>query len=340
MRSFAFASIMILILLIPVAFAQTPSTSSSSSSSFSEQRGPRAQAIFGDEQHYVTLTFYVDDPDVMQGLLEILEEHNVTSAVFFVDPAIRENASSVIDLAQQKDYDVHDWKNKAAFDSRFPPSKFEGITLSDRSVISRTTKMADLAALYSLALHSDNSSIIAFTPPPSYQQQSPPAGAAGNSTVSAGDLLSEILGAVYGGRTIVFTSEPVSNPVSMPINAPPPPAAENNSVVPAGSNAIGTNTTSSIVVDSGSWNITSLQARYPADIRIISTPDGIAYLVNTTVILEKDAELDIDDSIVWIASPRPGDSDRRIEAQGNLTITDSQISSWDGIRAKQDDNPY
>ena len=81
----AFIFSLILGLLVPLAAAQQPP----------EPRGPRPEVIFGQGLHYITLTFYIDDASTMQEIVDILDEKNVTSAVFFVDPAIAANSSGV-----------------------------------------------------------------------------------------------------------------------------------------------------------------------------------------------------------------------------------------------------
>jgi hypothetical protein len=64
--------------------------------------------------------------------------------------------------------------------------------LSDSSTLTKVNKTADVIAFYNLALHSSNSSIIAFTPsePPQFSYSSA--------------ILEEIL--KDGGRTLVFTA--------------------------------------------------------------------------------------------------------------------------------------
>ena len=126
MRAFAVSFVM-LFLLVPLAYAQQGT----------EPRGPRPDLIFGEERHYVTLTFYVDSPSRMQEIVAVLDEYNVTSAVFFVDPSIPAN-SSVIQSARQLGYEVRSWSEKASFDPSYPPTKYQGITLSDRSVLGRS----------------------------------------------------------------------------------------------------------------------------------------------------------------------------------------------------------
>jgi parallel beta-helix repeat protein len=256
----------------------------------------------------------------MEGLITILDEKNVTDAVFFTDPAIPANSSTVAS-AKSLGYDVREWSEKASYDPRYPPTEFQNVTLSDRNVLSVTNKMADVASFYNLALHSSNSSIVAFTPavPPQV-----------NHSMSVA-LLEEILS--DEGRTLVYTSEPAGRTTSVPISVPPAPAA-------GPGEAIGSNTTSSIVLDAGVWNMSRLHTRYPADISVVSTQDRNAYLVDTSIIIGEDAQVSIADSVVWIISPEGGDRDRRIEVQGNLTITDSIMSSWDNANSSFDDNPY
>ena len=308
MRAFLIPAVMLM--LLPLAYAQSPP----------EPRGPRPDLIFGDDLHYVTLTFYSDDASSMGELLALLDEKNVTGAVFFVDPAIPENSSAVAS-ARGLGYEVRDWTEKNSYDARYPPSDFQGVTLSDRSVLSRTNKMTDVASFYNLALHSSNSSVIAFTPavPPKL-----------NHSMSVA-LLEEILN--DDGRTVRYTSEPAGRTATVPISAPPVPATDSGE-------AIGANTTSSIVLDSGTWNMSRLHTRYPADIAVVSTQDGNAYLVETSIIIGEDAQVNIADAVLWIISPEEGDRDRRIEVQGNLTIANSLISSWDSANSTLDDNPY
>jgi parallel beta-helix repeat protein len=180
--------------------------------------------------------------------------------------------------------------------------------------------MADVSAFYNLALHSANSSIIAFTP----------AVTPGLNHTATIDLLEGILG--NQGRTLVFTSEPSLRSVSLPISEPITNTTRT-------SESIGSNTSSSIVLDAGIWDMSRLQTRYPADITVVSTQDGPAYLVDTTIIVEEGAQVTIAGANILMVSPAD-DRDRRIEVQGNLSITNSRISSWDQARSSPDSNPY
>lgn len=300
---------LLLLLSFPLAHAQTPP----------EPRGPRSDVLFGEEPHYVTLTFYIENASSMQEFLGVLDDKNVTNAVFFIDPSIPRN-SSAVNSATRLGYEIRDWTDKASYDTRYPPTEFQNVTLSDRALLSRTTKMSDVASFYNLAIHSSNSSVVAFTPalPPTV-----------NHTMSVG-LLEEMLSDV--DRTLTYTSEPAVTTASVPI-------AEAPLNVTSSAGAIGSNTTESIVLDAGTWNMSRLHTRYPADISVISTQDGLAYFVETSIIIEEEAQVNISDAIVWLVSP-VDDKDRRIEAKGNLTINNSWISSWDPVEQSLDDNPY
>lgn len=139
--------------------------------------------------------------------------------------------------------------------------------LSDRSTLTKVNKTADVIAFYNLALHSSNPSIIAFTPsePPQFSYSSA--------------ILEEIL--KDGGRTLVFTAQACSGApqaVSMAIN--------NNNNATAATTPVGADTTSSIAISGGTWNMRSLQTRYRQEIRSIQTGLGTSYLVDTIIIEE------------------------------------------------------
>jgi hypothetical protein len=144
--------------------------------------------------------------------------------------------------------------------------------LSDRSTLTKVNKTADVIAFYNLALHSSNSSIIAFTPsePPQFSYSSA--------------ILEEIL--KDGGRTLVFTAQVCSGApqvVSMAINNN---NNNNNNNATAATTPVGDDTTSSIAISEGTWNMRSLQTRYPQEIRSIQTGLGTSYLVDTIIIEE------------------------------------------------------
>jgi parallel beta-helix repeat protein len=95
-----------------------------------------------------------------------------------------------------------------------------------------------------------------------------------------------------------------------------------------------------MALSSGIWNMQSLEARHPNEIRRIQTSLGAGYLVNTTIIIGKNAQLNIANEKIFIASPPPGDKDRRIEVTGRASISNSLISSWDAAANAPDSNPY
>ena len=166
-------------------------------------------------------------------------------------------------------YSVLPWIDASRYDSNYAPTSFGDILLSDRSMLTKVNKTADVIAFYNLALHSSNSSIIAFTPsePPQFSYSSA--------------ILEEIL--KDGGRTLVFTAQACSGApqaVSMAIN-------NNNNNATAATTPVGADTTSSIAISGGTWNMRSLQTRYPQEIRPIQTGLGTSYLVDTIIIIEE-----------------------------------------------------
>jgi parallel beta-helix repeat protein len=284
-----------------------------------ETRGLRPEVVYGNAKHYVTLTFYLGQNDTarLSDILDILQASNVSKAVFFLHPNFASSNPALANGLLQRGYMVLPWVNAAQYGNNYSPSTFNGILLSDRSILTRVDKMADVMAFYNVALHSGNASVVAFTPsaPPRF-----------NATSA---LLEQILD--DRSRTLTFVDDGSKAPLaSMGIASSNTTAA----VTP-----VGTNTTSSIEVSEGIWDMQSLQARYPDEIRQIETSLGMGYLVNTTIIVGQKAQLNITNEKIFISSP-PSDKDRRIEVTGRASISNSLISSWDTVANAPDANSY
>jgi hypothetical protein len=169
-----------------------------------ETRGPRPEVVYGEQEHFVTLTFYIGQNDGarLQEILQILQSGNVSKAVFFIQPSILEDNPAAARAMTQRGHTVLPWNSTGQYDRNYVPTSFGRILLSDRDVLGRTDKMADVMAFYNLALHSGNASVVAFTPSalPRF-----------NATT---DLLEEILD--DAGRTLVFTDRGnVAQPAGM-----------------------------------------------------------------------------------------------------------------------------
>jgi parallel beta-helix repeat protein len=309
MKGSAFAIIISAMIIISVL----PATAQ-----LSETRGPRPEVVYGDAKRSVTLTFYIAQNDTarLQEILEVLQSGNVSEAVFFLEPSLLESNSTVANTVEQRGYTVLQWNNTGQYDQNYVPTAFAGILLSDRDMLGRTDKIADIMAFYNLALHSSNESVLAFTPSalPRF-----------NATT---DLLEEVL--ENGGRTFVFTDEGnAAQPTSMAVGS-----AQNVTTTP-----VGANTAYMIEVDEGVWDMEQLQQRYPYDISTIQTSFGPSYLINTTLVVGENAQLNISGENVLVVSPAQ-DKDRRIEVIGRASIVDSLVSSWDTAANAPDRNPY
>lgn len=284
-----------------------------------EPRGPRPEIVYGDETHFVTLTFYIaqNDANRLQDILDVLQEGNVSRAVFFMESSFIEGNRQLMNATQQRGYAVLPWINTAQYAATYKPTEFAGILLSDRDVLGRTDKMADIMAYYNLALHSRNASIAAFTPSALPRFNS--------STAVLEELVRN------GDNTLVFTDagSNIPGPASMTVGT-----AANVTTT-----SVGANTTRSITLDNGTWNMSLLRQRYPADVSTTQTDYGPSYLIKTTLIVGEAARLNISGENVLIASPIQ-DKDRRIEVLGSASIVDSMVSSWDITANAQDTNPY
>jgi parallel beta-helix repeat protein len=284
-----------------------------------ETRGPRPEVVYGDTKHYVTLTFYIGQNDTarLSDIQDTLQANNVSKAVFFLHPGFESSNPSVANALLHRGYTVLPWANVALYGSNYSPTAFNGILLSDRAILTRVDKMSDVMAFYNAAFHSGNSSIVAFTPsaPPKF-----------NATTA---LLEQILN--DRGRTLAFVDNGSSAPPAKMIIA-------SNAITAV--TPVGANTTSSMTVSSGIWNMQSLQAAHPNEIKRIQTSLGAGYLVNTTIIVGKNAQLNLANEKIFIASPPSSDKDRRIEVAGKASISNSLISSWDAAANAPDTNPY
>jgi parallel beta-helix repeat protein len=309
MRSSVFAIILGAMMLFSVLPA---------AAQLAEPRGLRPDVVYGGDKHFVTLTFYIGQNGGarLQEILEVLQSGNVSKAVFFIQPIFLQNNPAVASTMEQMGYTVLPWNDISRYDQNYAPTSFDGILLSDRDVLGRTNKTADVMAFYNLALHSSNASVVAFTPSalPRF-----------NATT---DILEELL--ENGGRTLSFTDRG---------NAAPPASMVVGSADNVPNTPIGTNTTYTIVIDEGLWDMQRLQQRYPSDIRLVQTSLGPGYLVDTTIVVGEAAQLDISGQNVLIESPTQ-DNDRRIEVRGRATIADSFVSSWDSAANAPDQNPY
>ncbi|HXV45866.1 MAG TPA: hypothetical protein VD736_04265 [Nitrososphaera sp.] len=256
-RSSAFAIIfgaMMLVSVLP-AYAQQVET-----------RGPRPEVVYGEERHFVTLTFYIGQNDGarLQEILQILQADNVSTVVFFIQPSILEGNPAAASAMTQRGHTILPENSTGHYDRNYVPTSFGGILLSDMDVLGRTDKMADVMAFYNLALHSGNASVVAFTPSalPRF-----------NATT---DLLEEILG--DAGRALVFTYRGnIAQPADMIVGS-----AGNVTTTP-----VGAGTTYRTVLDQGLWDMQRLQQRYPSDITTIQTSLALATLSTPPLWLAK-----------------------------------------------------
>lgn len=287
-----------------------------------DRPGVRPEVVYGEDKHRVTLTFYIgpNDNERLLEILDVLQEGNVSSAIFFLHPSLVMSDDDLANTVREQGYSALLWRNAGMYEPGYTPTEFEGILLSDSDILGRTTKMADVMAFYNLALHSSNSSIVAFTP------------STARFNASTGTaVLEELL--ENAGRTLVFTSEARGSTISRPT---PMLVGQAENLTTA---AIAANNTDRVVVSDGEWSMGDLRQRYPSEISVIQTALGPSYLIDTTLVIGENAHLDISGENVLIASPTD-DKDRRLEIRGSASIIDSHISSWNTMQNSQDLSPY
>ncbi len=95
-------------------------------------------------------------------------------------------------------------------------------------------------------------------------------------------------------------------------------------------------------ISSGSWTVEQLHEQYPGVIqKINSTESSNEFLVKKSVIIGKDAELNISNVKLRLYSPPIKDNNPAVLINyGDTTVLDSTITSWNPTMNLPDPNPY
>lgn len=269
--------------------------------------------IHEDKLHYVTLTFYVEygNHQHMQDLISMLHQYKVNKGVFFVEKNYMEDHSFVIDTLKHNGFVVDIWKNLEEYDKNYPPSVFYGIALSDRDVLNFTHRDYIASSLYDVALHYENSSIVAFNP----------------KIMTHKDILERIL--KHNGKSIVFTDSNITS-------------AKNvyNSDYGKGSSLVGdlSSKGTPIRIKDGIWSLSDLKEKYSWAISDMSSG---GYLITNPFVIESGAELNTSNDKVFLQSATDkNNTPAYLEIRGKAKIYNSTITSWDPVIRDSDPNPY
>jgi mannuronan 5-epimerase len=285
--------------------------------------GPRSLES-SDQDHYVTLTFYVEYGNHQQlpELIKLLRDHNVDKAVFFVDKSFEADRPFIIESIKHSGYKVLDWDMSKLYDESYAPSLFHGVVLSDRDLLSQSSKDYNAAAFLDVAVHYNHASVVAFTP----------------KIMSHKLVLEKVIS--QNGLDLIFTDENLSTG----------PNAFDLDQIGSGDTTYGdqivelvdisdSTTSSDLRIRHWNWTIEKLQKQYPSAITYLK--DKNAYLLTEPLVIDKGAELHIFNAKVLLrTSTDKGTTPSFLEIRGKASIINSTVSSWDPALNGPDPNGY
>jgi parallel beta-helix repeat protein len=260
----------------------------------------------------VTLTFYVEygSNQYLQALLDLLYQYHISKAVFFLDKTFAKENYFVVQRIQYDGYQIHDWQTIGQFDKDYPPTVFDGVTLSAEEILNQTKSDKNAVSFLDVAIHYYDSSIVAFTP----------------KIMNHPALLESLL--QHNGKDILF----VDNSVKVGENV----------FSFTSSNATGANigdtdpilqyltmtNVKGIQVNSGDWTLTSLSHQYPNAVRFI--PQKNAFLISKQMSIGHDAVVDFSNQNVLLQSSHdPYNPPAILEVLGDVKTMNTTITSYD-----------
>ena len=260
----------------------------------------------------VTLTFYVEygSNQYLTDLLDTLYQYHIPKAVFFLEKTFAKENYFVIQRIQYNGYEVHDWQKVGEFDKEYPPTVFDGITLSAQEILNKTKNDRDAVSFLDVATHYYDSSIVSFTP----------------KIMNHPALLESLL--KHNGKDISF----VDNNATAGENVFSPSVSSNATVTNPDTDPIleylQVSNVKGIQVNSGKWTLPSLSKEYPNAVRFI--PQKNAFLISKQMSIGKDAEVNLmNQNVLLQSSHDPYNPPAILEVLGNVKTLNTTITSYD-----------
>lgn len=253
--------------------------------------------------HRVTLTFYVQygNQQNLLPLLDLLHEHGLEKAVFFMEERYLKEHEFVAQRIRDQGYTIKIWQDLDAYDAPgYSPTAYRGVPLVENEVLSVVQKDRDASEFFRVALRHGDASVAAFTP----------------KIMPHKMILESIL--EQNGKGIEFSDQPAESD------------AGQGPVQPAG-------TAAELKVNKGSWTMPMLARAFPAMVSYSDSDGG--YVVSSPVKIGKDASLSIDGAKVMLVSPLEGTTSY-IEIRGSAVISNSTVTSWDPSTSRPAIDPY
>jgi parallel beta-helix repeat protein len=257
----------------------------------------------------VTLTFYVrygNQQDLIQ-LLDLLQEHKVGKAVFFVEERYLNDHYFVAKRISDQGYIVKTWSDLSAYNAPgYSPTVYRGITLTENEILSQGGTDSDTMQFVRAALHHFDSSIIAFSPQIMEHR------------IVLENLLEE------NGNGIVFSDQPASALNESPIS-PLMLISEGNNEATR--------------INGGNWTMGQLAQLFPSTVHYDKQES--AYIVIKPLIFGKGSTLQINrERILLLSSSISNAQPTYIEIFGHGAIVNSNITSWDSTRSQPEIDPF
>ncbi|HVX03468.1 MAG TPA: right-handed parallel beta-helix repeat-containing protein [Nitrososphaera sp.] len=265
----------------------------------------------------VTLTFYVQygNQENLLPLLDLLHDYNVTKAVFFIEERFLKDHDFVAKRIEEQGYTIKTWDDLSGYHAPgYLPTTYRGVPLVENEILAQTSKDRDAIEFVRVALHHSDSSVLAFSP----------------KIMTHKLVLEDVLR--QGGKGIVFSDQPAA--------ATNPPSGDDSQVLlPPPVVLISERNNSVTRINEGEWSMSLLAKQYPST--VIYDERESAYLITRPIIMGNKTTLEINgDKILLLSSSEQNPNPSYLEVRGNAKIVNSNVTSWDPVRARPEIDPY
>ncbi|AIF84453.1 parallel beta-helix repeat (two copies) [Candidatus Nitrososphaera evergladensis SR1] len=262
----------------------------------------------------VTLTFYVQygNQENLLPLLDLLQNYNVSKAVFFIEDRFLKEHDFVAKRIQDQGYVIKTWDDLSGYKAAgYLPSVYRGVPLVENEILGQTGRDRDAMEFIRVALRHADSSVIAFSP----------------KIMAHKIVLEDVL--KQDGKGIVFSDQPAA--------AASPQQPSDSQVPPLVLISDGNN--SATRVNEGKWTMDLLSKQYPSAVRY--NEQESAYLVTRPIIMGNNTTLEINGvRVLLLSSSERNPNPTYLEIRGNAAIANSTVTSWDPVRARPEIDPY
>jgi parallel beta-helix repeat protein len=278
--------------------------------------GPRILYDNGTAPSTVTLTFYVQygNQENLLSLLDLLHEHKIGKAVFFIEERYLKDHDFVAKRIQDQGYVIKTWDDLSSYNAPgYHPTVYRGVHLVENEILGQTGKDRDAIEFVRVALRHFDSSVIAFSP----------------KIMAHKMVLEDVL--KQDGKGIVFSDQPASANVA--------PNGNDGVQISPPVMLISDGNNSATRINDGNWTMDRLSRKYPST--VIYSEEQSAYIVLKPIIMGKNTTLEIrGDKVLLKSSSENSPVPSYMEIRGKGMIVNSTVTSWDLVRGRPEIDPY